>query len=225
MITVKNENVPESKCHERWIDITTTIEDGMVHWPDDEPVNIKLTSSIKQGANANVTGISMSAHTGTHIDAQRHFVDGGEDITQIPLHALVGEAKVFHILDKTSITLSEIQQKSIEKGDRVIFKTHNSTVDWPMQEFMKDYVYLATDAAQYLREKGVLCVGIDYLSIAGEMNGAEVHRLLLTQKIVIIEGLWLKDVDEGKYDMICLPMKIKGSDGGPARVIIRKRFN
>lgn len=222
---IENDDKANDFTYENWIDVTATIEDGMVHWPGDEPVNVKQTSTIEQGFAANVTGVSMSAYTGTHVDAQRHFIDKGKDVTQIPFKALIGEVKVFHIRDTARITLSEIQEYSIERGDRVIFRTCNSTIDWTMRDFQKDYVYLATDAAESLKEKGILCVGIDYLSIAGDANGSDVHRLLLGSEIVIIEGLWLKDIDEGKYDMICLPMKIKGSDGVPARVLIRKKFN
>jgi arylformamidase len=205
-----------------WIDISVTIQDGMVHWPGDERVNLHRTSSINDGEEANVTAISMSAHTGTHIDAPLHFIKDGKDVTQIALDKLTGEANIFQIENEQAITLEVIKNFEINKGDRVLFKTKNSEKDWTMRPFNKNYIYLATDAAKYLKEKGVACIGIDYLSIAGEINGAEVHKILLGAEICIIEGLNLKNIEPGFYEMICLPLKLKGADGAPARVVIRK---
>ena len=205
-----------------WIDISTTLEDGMVHWPGDIPVRIQQTSSLAAGDEANVTSLSMSAHTGTHVDAPRHFIAEGKDITQLSLEVLTGPAKIFHIQDPKIITLTEIKDLPITVGDRILFRTRNSDQDWTMQSFREDYVYLATDAALFLKAKGIVCVGIDYLSIAGKENGAEVHKQLLGAGIVIIEGLNLRETEPGNYEMVCLPLKIKGADGAPARVIIRK---
>jgi arylformamidase len=205
-----------------WIDISVFIQDSMVHWPGDVPVRIWQTSAIKKGDEANVTALSMSAHTGTHLDAPLHFIDKGKDVTEIPFENLIGNARIYEIKDKHEITLDEIKHFEISKGDRVLFKTKNSDHDWTMQPFNEDYIYLSTDAANYLKNKGVLCIGIDYLSIGGEKNGEEVHKILLGSEITIIEGLNLRDVQPGLYDMICLPLKIKGADGCPARVIVRK---
>ena len=138
-----------------WIDITTLIENDMVHWPGDEPVEVKRSSSIDAGDLANVTSISMSAHTATHLDAPLHFLNDGKDITQLSLDILIGRAKVFHILDKKCISLKEIKKHAIEKGDRILFKTFNSSIDWPMKDFRKDYIYLDKEAAEFLKEKGV----------------------------------------------------------------------
>ena len=135
---------------------------------------------------------------------------------------LNGPAKVFHIQNEKHIALNEIKDLPISAGDRVLFRTRNSDKPWAMTPFQQDYVYLATDAALYLKECGVSCIGIDYLSIAGEANGTEVHQLLLGAGICIIEGLDLHKTEPGTYEMVCLPLKIKGADGAPARVIIRK---
>ena len=207
---------------QNWIDITTAIENGMVHWPGDVPVSVQQSSSIAAGDEANVTTLSMSAHTATHLDAPRHFIAEGKDITRIPLEVLTGPAKVFHIKDPQRITLQEIKDLPITAGDRVLFRTRNSDKAWAMLEFQKDYVYLATDAAEFLKAKRIVCLGIDYLSIAGEENGAKVHRILLGAEICVIEGLNLQNIEPGTYEMVCLPLKIKGADGAPARVIIRK---
>lgn len=205
-----------------WIDITTPIQDRMVHWPGDEDVKIYHTSKIEEGDDANVTALKMSAHTATHVDAPLHFIAEGKDVTELDLDSLIGLAKVFVIKNTVSITLDEIRKLQITEGDRVLFKTRNSEKNWATMPFQKNYVYLETDAARYLCDKGVRCVGIDYLSVSGMENSEEVHRLLLEKDIIIIEGLMLDETDEGDYEMICLPIKISGADGAPARVLIRK---
>ena len=206
-----------------WLDVTLPISNGMVTWPGDKRVEVSKSSAIgTNGSEANVTAISLSAHTGTHMDAPLHFFPDGTDITHIPFIHLIGPAKVIHITDPHQITFSELKEADIEKGDRLLFRTRNSDSDWSMKPFMKDYVYLSTNAAQYLVKHGIICIGVDYLSVAGEENGREVHQLLLGEGITIIEGLNLKTIVPGTYEMIALPMKIAGADGAPARVVIRK---
>ncbi|MFM7022152.1 MAG: cyclase family protein [Flavobacteriales bacterium] len=207
---------------EGWIDVTVDIRHGMLHWPGDHDVEITKSASIPEGSAANVTYIQLSAHTGTHVDAPLHFIDGGKDIASIALHRLMGKVKVIEISDPKEITLKEIKDKITADDQRVIFKTRNSQSDWFMKDFTESFVYLATDAAIFLREKGILTVGIDYLSIAGMDNGIEVHRILLGEEIFIIEGLDLRNIQSGDYEMICLPLKIQTSDGSPARVLLKK---
>ncbi len=217
---MKQPDVNEAK----WIDVSATISDGMVRWPTDPAVIIYKAETIgEEGAVANVTGIYTTAHVGTHIDAPLHFIKGGEDVASIDLNILIGHAKVFHIQDRKEINYAEIKDLGIEKGDRVLFRTRNSETDWEREPFMEDYVYLATDAAKFLAGIGIQCVGVDYLSLGSKENDQEVHRLMLGIPVIIIEGLKLGKVDAGKYDMVCLPLKIKNSDGGPSRVILRKR--
>jgi arylformamidase len=211
-----------SHVSSKWIDVTMSIRNGMVHWPGDLEVEIARTSSIEKGDDANVTALHMSAHTATHVDAPLHFISGGSDVTAFDLDTLIGLAKVFFIRDTERITLDEIRKLKISEGDRVIFKTRNSEKDWAMLPFQKNYIYLETDAAQFLCDKGIISVGVDYLSVAGKENSSEVHKLLLEKEIIIIEGLMLDGVEEGDYEMICLPLKIENADGAPARVIIRK---
>lgn len=208
---------------DKWIDISATISDGMTRWPDDPPVQISKAETIGvNGAEANVTQISTTAHVGTHIDAPLHFFEDGIDVASVPLEKLVGKAKVFQIRNSKEIGLAEIRDFDIEAGDRVLFRTLNSETDWEHLPFIEDYVYLATDAAKYLAEKKINCVGIDYLSLGNKANDSEVHRLILGSGIIIIEGLKLKGIGAGEYEMVCLPLKIKDSDGGPSRVIIKK---
>lgn len=205
--------------HPTWIDITTTISDGMVHWPDNAPVHITHTSSMAAGDAANVTKLSMSAHTSTHVDAPLHFIANGADMTALDLNTVIGPARVVKIEDEQAITLREIQDLPVAAGDRILFRTHNSDSDWGTEPFKEQAIKLDADAAEFLREKGVICVGVDYLTV----GGPDAHHALLGHNITVIEGLALQTVAPGEYDLICLPLKIKGADGAPARVIIKPR--
>ncbi len=205
-----------------WIDITMPIENNMVHWPGDTDIVIKRTNSIANGDDCNLTNLSMSAHTSTHMDAPLHFIDNAKDISTLPFDAVIGSAKVIKIENRISINLEELKKYNIEENDRLLFKTNNSSIDWRMKDFIKNYVFLSTEAAKYLVEKKVKTIGIDYLSIAGLNNTSEVHEILLGAGIWIIEGLALKDVSEGTYELICLPLNLIGSDGAPARAVVRE---
>jgi arylformamidase len=206
----------------KWKDITVTVESGMVHWPGDAEVEVYKSVSMDNGADANVTNIRMSAHTGTHVDAPLHFMKEGNDVSVLSLDRMIGQARVIRIHNKKVITLDDILPHTISEGERILFRTVNSDTEWSKRPFMQDYVYLSTDVANFLVEQKVKTIGVDYLSVAAEENGAEVHRILLKNEVLIIEGLLLNDVDEGFYEMICLPMKLGGADGAPARVVVRK---
>lgn len=206
-----------------WIDISATISNGMTRWPDDPEVRVSRVEEMGNGSEANVTEIATTAHVGTHIDAPLHFIPDGKDVASVPLEKLVGIAKVFHIKNEREISLDDIRYLDITRGDRILFRTRNSKIEWEHKPFIEDYVYLSKDAAHFLADKKINCVGIDYLSLGSKEDDPEVHRLMLGTPIIIIEGLKLKDITPGIYDMVCLPLKIKNSDGGPCRVIIRKR--
>lgn len=205
-----------------WIDITATISNDLVVWPGDPAVSITKRSTIgENGAEANVSHLSLSAHTGTHMDAPLHFLANGNDIMRTDIDALIGHAKVFHISNSKEITYNEIKDLPIQQGDRVLFRTRNSDTDWEQLPFIDEYVYLTPEAARFLVEKEIRTLGIDYLSVGGKEGGVEVHKILLGAPVHIIEGLRLNNVEPGDYEMICLPMKVKGSDGAPARVVIK----
>ena len=209
----------DSLLPDDWIDITTPIEKGMAYWPDNVPVMVARTLSMAEGAAANVTELHMSAHTATHMDAPRHFIPDGPDTTQLNLRHVIGPARVVRIHDPRAITLAEIRDLPLAPGDRLLFRTRNSDSDWAHEPFKPDFVALDADAARHLRDHGVVCVGVDYLSV----GKADTHHALLDAGIAIIEGLNLRHTGAGAYDMICLPLKIKGADGAPARVIIKPR--
>jgi arylformamidase len=205
-----------------WIDVTAVLSNDSVVWPGNRPVLAEKTSKIGVGGSeSNSTQIALNVHTGTHMDAPLHFVEHGNDIMRTDIDALIGHAKIFHIKDDIKITYNEIKDLPIEQGDRILFRTRNSDVDWETAQFMEDYVYLSPEAARFLVEKEVRTIGVDYLSVAEYGNAAEVHKVLLNAPVHIIEGLRLNNVEPGDYEMICLPMKIKDADGAPARVVIK----
>jgi arylformamidase len=205
-----------------WIDVSVTLHSGMVHWPDNPPVQIEREMSIDRGDAANVSKIAMGSHTGTHMDAPIHFVPGGEGIDMLPLDATMGEARVIASTDAVSIKRAELEPHDIQRGERILFKTRNSNRVWNTDEFDEDFVYISADAAEYLAERGVRTVGVDYLSVGGyKQDGIETHYALLGAGIWIIEGLNLASVEPGNYELVCLPLKIAGGDGAPARAIVR----
>ncbi len=206
------------------IDISVTLKSGMVHWPGDPPVKIKSTHSMAKGDAANVSKIDMGSHTGTHMDAPYHFIRSGKGIDRMPLDATIGEARVIEIHDAVSITPEELKRHRICRGERILFKTKNSSRYWKKNFFVTDFVYIASEAAKYLARCGIRAIGIDALSV-GEYkeDGALTHRTLLKAGIWIIEGLDLSKVRAGKYELICLPLKLWHGDGAPARAVLRKK--
>jgi len=177
---------------------------------------------MERGASCNVSTISMGSHTGTHIDAPRHFLRSGKGIDKMPLETTMGRVRVLEIHDRKWVTPHELEQHRIQHGERIFLKTQNSVRCWRSDTFITDFIYLSTEAAEWLAQHGVKLIGIDYLSVGGyEKNGVEVHRLLLEAGVWILEGLNLSKVRAGTYELLCLPLKIVGGDGAPARAILR----
>ncbi len=222
-------NDPKSDYHvvmmkqrRKWIDVSMPIGTGMVHWPDNPPVIIERTLDIGRGDGANVSKMSMGTHTGTHMDAPVHFLDRGEGMESLPMQVAIGRARVIQIEDMESVKPNELVRHKIRRGERVLFKTGNSSGYLQAGSFMEDFVYVSPEAAKYLAKLGVLMVGIDYLSVGGfKADGAATHRFLLEAGIWIIEGLDLSKVGQGVYEFICLPLKIIGGDGAPARALLK----
>lgn len=207
---------------EDWIDVSVPLRTGMVHWPDNPPVSIERMLDIELGDVANVSKLSMGAHTGTHMDAPLHFFQKGKGIHTMPLSVGMGQARVIEIRDPESIKPEELRPHQIQRGERILFKTRNSARCWQTDDFVEDFVYISQEAARYLAAKQVQTVGIDYLSVGGFFkDGVETHHALLDAGIWLIEGLNLSEVEPGKYELICLPLKIEDADGAPARAILR----
>jgi arylformamidase len=207
-----------------WIDVSVRLKTGMVNWPGDPPARISQALDMERGDPCTVSLLEMGAHTGTHMDAPAHFVRGGIGIDQMPLDIAIGSARVIPIRDHQSIKPAELARHSIRRCERVLFKTHNSDHCWDTDRFVEDFVYLSAAASQYLAERQVRLVGIDYLSVGGfRADGVETHQALLQTGIWIIEGLNLSGVQPGRVQLVCLPLKSAGADGAPCRAILRPR--
>jgi arylformamidase len=194
----------------RILDISVPIRPGMITYPGDPTVTLERVSTIADGALANVSRLDFGVHTGTHVDAPVHFLEGAAAADELPLDALLGRIRV---IAAEALTPSEL--RGLELPDRVIFKTSNSEL-WARSNFSDDFLSLDGPAAQVLLDRGVRLVGIDYLSIGDE----EAHRALLGAGVVTIEGLDLRRVEPGEYELVCAPLKLAGSDGAPARVFL-----
>jgi arylformamidase len=159
----------------------------------------------------------MSAHTGTHVDAPLHYFIHGAAVDAMPLEVGFGPARVIEIRDCLRIGRQELEQYSLRRGDRILLRTQRPTR-------FPDYVSLTPEAAEYMVACGVVLVGIDTLSIgSADEGGAATHCTLLAASVWIVEGLDLSEVEAGEYDLVCLPLRIAGADGAPARVLIRPR--
>ncbi len=207
---------------DEWIDVSVPVHAGMVHWPGDPEVKLERVQSIAKGDEANLTRIDMSAHTGTHMDAPLHFFEDDPGMEEFPLEIGMGSARVIGIEGKEPIDRGPLEDLDIESGERVLFRTVNSERAWWERDFDPDFVYVSYEAAELLGEIGVALVGVDYLSVGGPGNeGGDIHRALLGAGAWVVEGLDLSAVEPGDYELICLPIKLVGSDGAPARVLLR----
>ncbi|AEV67329.1 putative metal-dependent hydrolase [Acetivibrio clariflavus DSM 19732] len=204
----------------RIIDISGTISDRTTLWPGDEGVTLDRIQNIESGDSCNLSVLRMGTHTSTHVDAPLHFVAGGADTASVNLNKFIGFAKVFNLSTQDCIKASDLYPLNINVGDIVLFKTKNSFLDMNGL-FHKGFVYLDESAARFLADKKVATVGIDYLSVESfYADNAVTHKLLLQNEIGIIEGLRLKDVQEGEYFLSCVPLKIEGADGSPVRAVL-----
>lgn len=206
----------------RIYDVTLTISPDLVVWPGDPKIVAERVSKIEEGAVANVTRLELSAHTGTHVDAPFHFLNNGDTVETLSLKLLTGRAYVVHIPDVDLITKEAIDNADIPpRTRRVLFKTRNSEY-WAKEhrEFNTNYVALDPAAAEALIQRGVKLVGVDYLSVAPFEDVSPTHNVLLEAGIVIVEGLDLSEVAPGRYTLYCLPLKIAGADGAPARAML-----
>ncbi|NTV83651.1 MAG: cyclase family protein [Bacteroidales bacterium] len=205
-------------------DVSLTISQKLPVWPGDPPILLERVSKIEEGADANVTHIKMGAHVGTHVDAPFHFLGKGrQTVDQLSLSVLTGRAYVLRIPDEVKVITADVLGKANlpSRTRRLILKTRNSSY-WSEETlvFQEEFVGLSPDGAQFIVDRGIRLVGIDYLSIAPFHQGKPTHQILLDAGIVIVEGLNLSEVTPGRYTLYCLPLKLAGSDGAPARTIL-----
>jgi arylformamidase len=205
-----------------WIDVSVTVRHDMPHWPGDPAVFLERAKDMGRGDECNVSHLAMGVHSGTHMDAPVHFIHGADGLDSMPLEATLGEARVIEIADPSEVTVEELRSHDLRPGERILLRTANSTRCWQSDTFVEDFVYISERAAEHLAEAGVRTVGIDYLSVGSYLgDGATIHRILLDAGIWIIEGLNLSATPAGRYEMICLPVKLHEGDGAPARAILR----
>jgi len=203
-------------------DISLTISGSLIVWPSDPGVKITQTSHLDRGDMMTVSRLDMGAHTGTHVDAPCHFVPGGSSVDTLDLNVLMGPALVVHVLEADALSVDVLERLRIPPGtERVLFRTRNSDL-WARgeREFDEDFVAITEDGAYWLVENGVRLVGIDYLSVGPFDEPIPTHSVLLRAGIVPVEGLDLSGIAPGVYQFVCLPLKIAGSDGAPARAIL-----
>jgi arylformamidase len=205
----------------RIYDISVPIRTGGLVYPGNPEIEIALQQAVAKGAGANVSIIRFGSHTGTHADAARHFFDDGQSVDLIPLERLIGPALLLSFPDDLrAIGAADLRKHDLKGQTRILLRTRNSAL-LSQKEFVPDYTYLAPDGAQYLVDNGVELVGIDYLSIEQFHSGHHMtHRTLLARSVVILEGLDLSVPQPGEYQLICLPLRIQGCDGAPARAVL-----
>jgi arylformamidase len=205
----------------RIYDISVPIRSGGLVYPGNPEIEITLQQAVAKGAGANVSFIRFGSHTGTHADAARHFFDDGQTVDKIPLERLIGPALLLSFPDDLrSVSAADLSNHDLKGRKRVLIRTRNSAL-LSQKEFVRDYTYLAPDGAQYLVDNGVELVGVDYLSIEQFHSGHhKTHRILLERSVVILEGLDLSVPAPGEYELICLPLRIEGCDGAPARAVL-----
>jgi arylformamidase len=205
----------------RIYDLSVPIKTGGLVYPGNPEISVELQQAVARGASANVSLIRFGSHTGTHADASRHFFDDGQPVDQIPLERLIGPAILIAFPDDVrSVTAENLKSRKLEGQKRVLIRTRNSAL-LSQQQFVPDYTFLAPDGAQYLVDIGVELVGVDYLSIEQFHSGHhKTHKTLLARSVVIVEGLNFSAPPPGQYQFICLPLRLEGCDGAPARAVL-----
>jgi arylformamidase len=207
----------------RWIDVSVPLASGMIGWPGDEEARVERVQDVGRGDPCTLTRLVLGTHAGTHVDAPAHYLPGGMTLDAMPPDALLGPARVIAIGDPVAVTPRELAGHRVRRGERLLLRTRNSRHRWWEKPFNADFVFISPEAARWLAERRVRCVGIDALSVGGfRAGGRETHEALLGAGIWIIEGLALTAVRPGPVDLVCLPLRIPGAEGAPARALLRE---
>jgi len=204
------------------LDVSVHLADGVPAYPGNPPFELQAIKRIADGGSSNVSRLVLGTHTGTHVDAPKHFFDDGAGVEALPLDLLIGRARVVEITRRGGITPEDFSAAGLREDLRVLLKTSNSAL-WNSNVFHEDYNYVTEAGARYLVEQGVKVIGVDYLSVEQfKKPGAPAHRMLLSNGVIIIEGLNLSEAEPGMYEMYCLPLPVIGGDGAPARVVLKR---
>jgi arylformamidase len=203
------------------IDVSVPLDSNLPTYPGNTEFSLEPIKRISRGDTSNVSTLHLSAHAGTHVDAPRHFFDDGPAVDALALGMLVGRARVIQIDSRKGIGAAELSAVDLSEDLRLLIKTANSRL-WGSPQFHTDYVGVTESGAKHLIDHGIKVVGVDYLSVElFKTPGAPAHHVLLGNGAIVIEGLNLIDVEPGIYEMICLPLRVVGAEGAPARVVLR----
>lgn len=208
-----------------WIDVSLPISADLPTWPGAERMQLEWRLRLEKGDVANDSALRMGTHTGTHVDAPSHFVAGGSHVDAMPLDVLIGPAIIVEMPGAGQIDAGFLDRCRLPGGaSRLLFRTRNSN-EWlqPTHEFKRDFAAVTADGAEWLVKRGIRLVGVDYLSVEPFGQDGTTHRTLLGAGVVVIEGLDLSAASAGEWDLVCLPLRLRGAEGAPCRVVIRRR--
>jgi arylformamidase len=204
------------------IDVSVALDERLPNYPGNAALALEPVKRLARGDSSNVSTLRISAHGGTHVDAPRHFYDDGGGVEALPLDLLCGTARVVEITTPAAVTAHDLAGLNLSGVTRLLIKTLNSGL-WGDPAFHAEYVGVGESAAKYLVELGIRLVGVDYLSVEPfKTPGAPTHHILLGAGVIVIEGLDLRDAAPGEYELYCLPLRLVGADGAPARVVLRQ---
>jgi arylformamidase len=205
-------------------DITLTISNDLPIWPGDPSVNLYRVSDVNQGDEVTLSRLECGVHTGTHLDAPVHFVRGGSGVDTLDLDVLIGRCLVVHVPKANVIDAALLDSLAIPPGiTRLLFRTRNSEI-WARGDrvFHQDFVAVDRSGAEWIVERGIKLVGVDYLSVAPFEAAVPTHDRLLRAGVIPVEGLNLAGIEPGEYQLVCLPIKLLESDGAPARAVLMR---
>ncbi len=203
------------------IDISVPLRKGMPLWPGSAGISLQRINSLQNGDKTNDSVLTSDVHAGTHVEVPLHYIEGRESIDKLSLGILCGPVIVADLTSVGIITGSCLEAFDLPTVvERLVFKTGNSEL-WNSDEFTPEYVALSEDGAEWIIDRGIKLVGIDYLSIAPYSNSQPVHHILLEAGVTILEGINLSRVLPGQYELICLPLKLMNAEAAPARAILR----
>ena len=208
----------------RYYDLSLNLSPDTVRWVTAPPFELSERRRMQKGDENNSSGLNMSVHSGTHIDAPFHFVEDGATIDELPLEIFIGPALVHAVEAEKYITAEHVAEIGLQGETRVLFKTRNSQL-LHEREYNPNFVAFSVEAARALADKGVQLVGLDYLSVAHADEQIPVHRAFLDRGVVLLEGIDLSAVEPGRYELMCFPILLQGGDGAPCRAVLRGPTN
>jgi arylformamidase len=205
------------------IDVSLRLSSRLPIYPGNPSFEITAVKRLTEGASSNVSSLQLGTHTGTHVDAPRHFFEDGPGVDDLPLDVLVGPARLVHFPGRPAIGRADLESADLAGVSRLLIRTDNSERWAAGAGFDPAFVYLDEAGARFLVELGVRLVGVDYLSVERyKLSGAPTHHALLGNRVVVVEGLDLSAAPPGEYELLCLPLRIAGGDAAPARVLLRR---